>query len=41
MTTARLGHPAHDHRHGEWCGHVAVPHGDPVDDIADGNRDDR
>jgi zinc transport system permease protein len=28
----------HDHRHGEECGHPAVPHGDHVDYVHDGHR---
>jgi zinc transport system permease protein len=28
----------HDHRHGEDCGHAAVPHGDHVDYVHDGHR---
>lgn len=28
----------HPHRHGEDCGHVAVPHGDHVDYVHDGHR---
>lgn len=28
----------HDHRHGENCGHLAVPHGDHVDYVHDGHR---
>jgi len=28
----------HTHRHGEGCGHVAVPHGDHVDYVHDGHR---
>ncbi|MCL7368379.1 hypothetical protein [Streptomyces ardesiacus] len=31
-------HPAHDHAHGEGCGHVAVPHGDHMDYVHDGHR---
>ena len=36
------GHDAvpeeHEHRHGEHCGHRAVPHGDHVDYVHDGHR---
>ena len=28
----------HDHRHGDDCGHLAVPHGDHVDYVHDGHR---
>ena len=28
----------HDHDHGQSCGHVAVPHGDHVDYVHDGQR---
>jgi zinc transport system permease protein len=38
---ARLEHEpagAHDHRHGERCGHLAVEHGDHVDYLHDGHR---
>jgi len=28
---------AHDHEHGEGCGHVAVQHGDHVDYVHDGH----
>jgi zinc transport system permease protein len=28
----------HDHRHGEECGHPAVPHGDHVDYVHQGHR---
>ncbi|WP_288833476.1 hypothetical protein [uncultured Corynebacterium sp.] len=30
-------HKAHDHQHGEGCGHVAVPQGDHVDYLHDGH----
>lgn len=29
---------AHTHRHGDDCGHLAVPHGDHVDYVHDGHR---
>jgi zinc transport system permease protein len=28
----------HEHRHGDACGHPAVPHGDHVDYVHDGHR---
>ncbi|TDD35784.1 zinc transporter permease [Saccharopolyspora elongata] len=38
VTMAHQEHPAHEHGHGEGCGHVVVPHGDHVDYIHDGHR---
>lgn len=39
-TTTPLAHDTteHDHRHGDDCGHPAVPHGDHVDYVHDGHR---
>ncbi|MBL7253489.1 hypothetical protein [Paractinoplanes lichenicola] len=31
-------HIAHDHQHGDDCGHAAVPHDDHVDYEHDGHR---
>ncbi len=36
-TTEHAPHTAHDHAHGEGCGHVAVPHRDHVDYAHDGH----
>jgi hypothetical protein len=39
MTSAsHVEHIGHDHANGEGCGHVAVRHGDHVDDIHVGCR---
>jgi zinc transport system permease protein len=37
-TPHRSASDDHDHRHGEDCGHPAVPHGDHVDYVHDGHR---
>lgn len=38
MTTTHLEHIAHDHTHGEGCGHVAVPHDDHVEYVHERHR---
>ncbi|GAA2107011.1 hypothetical protein GCM10009802_01740 [Streptomyces synnematoformans] len=37
MTTTHAPHSGHAHRHGEGCGHVALPHHDHVDYAHDGH----
>ena len=37
-TPAHTEHAAHDHAHGEGCGHVAVPHDGHTDYVHDGHR---
>lgn len=31
-------HDAHEHSHGEGCGHVALPHAEHMDYVHDGHR---
>ena len=38
MSTDHATHDAHDHVHGDGCGHEAVQHGDHVDYLHDGHR---
>ena len=38
MTTTHQVHEAHDHAHGEGCGHERVVHDDHFDYVHDGHR---
>ena len=38
LTAVHVDAAEHPHVHGKDCGHVAVPHGDHVDYVHDGQR---